>query len=140
MNTLPILRGRDNRGAGCYGARRGGRLHRGVDCCSNAGEVTALEPGDAVRAVCSGFVSKVGYPYAHDLSFRYVEITDRDGFEVRHFYVAPSVQEGDEVERGEMIGVMQRLPYKGITQHWHLEVKRRGDYHDPLLYLCGELR
>lgn len=137
---LPLIRARDKWGAGYYGASRGSDTHKGQDFCSNLGETRELLPGDGVRAMCSGYVSKIGYPYAGNFDLRYVEITDRNGYRVRHFYVDPSVELNDDVEQGEMIGALQWIDkYPGMTPHTHVEVWKGTKHFDPLVYLSGDL-
>ncbi len=129
---IPPIRGRDSKGSGYFGASRGRRKHMGVDFVHCPGEPTC--------AFSPGTVTKLGFPYAHDLSFRYVQITDADGYECRYFYVDPCVSLGDRIRAGQMIGVCQKLGdmYPGITEHVHLEIRRGGEYIDPIPYL-GEL-
>lgn len=126
---IPPTRGRDAQGAGYFGASRGTRKHNGVDFVAT--------PSEPVRAFEGGKVTKLGYPYSHDLSFRYVQVTKGD-HHCRYFYVEPTVEVGDEVSEGDMLGTCQELPYAGITQHYHFEVKHRGAYLDPIKYLCGD--
>jgi len=117
-------RGKDQQGAGHYGAPRGNRKHRGIDY--------ACEPGSLVFSPIAGLVTKLGYPYSHDLSFRYVEISDSNGIRHRVFYVYPTVIVGDFVTKSDTIGASQKLPYEGITQHCHYEVKdKEGNYLNP---------
>lgn len=119
------LRGCDNWGCGHYGASRGSRKHRGVDI-----ECT---PGDPAFCLNRGIVTKVGYPYSDDLSYRYVEIADA-GYRWRYFYVDPIVNKGDEVDAYTQIGRHQALGprYPGISEHLHLEViDSDGNYIDP---------
>ena len=97
----PELRGEDNWGSGAYGASRGSRKHRGVDYKPRQGE--------HIMSICAGVVSKVGYPYGDDLSFRYVEVTDRDDYRVRVMYIEPMVTEGMQVFRHYVIGAAQEL-------------------------------
>ena len=119
----------DEHGSGYYGAPRGKRTHRGVDY--------AAYPGSKVHAVTAGTVTKLGYPYEDDLSFRYVQITDGDGDDVRYFYVEPSVEEGDIIDADDIIGTVQDTGkrYPNITPHVHFEVKLGGSYLDPVDYL-----
>lgn len=122
----------DAQGAGHFGAPRGSRTHLGVDY--------ACTPGAAVLAVEAGVVTRLGFPYGDDLSYRYVEITDADGKRARYFYVLPAVDEGDPVDAGEEIGFSQALGrrYEGITEHIHFEVKdHNGAICDPEEYLCS---
>lgn len=128
MFIVPPIRGSDQQGCGYFGASRGARLHNGVDFVA--------QPGDPVRAFLPGVVTKLGYPYAGDLSFRYVEVQRPNGDCVRYFYVSPTVETGDRVAAGDMLGTCQALPYEGITPHYHFEVRVRGQFVDPIKYLC----
>lgn len=115
----------DKWGCGHFGASRGDRTHNGVDIIT--------EPGDRVYCLNRGIVSKIGYPYADDLSYRYVEIMDA-GWAWRYFYVEPIVHVGDEVDAYTIIGEAQALGprYPGISPHIHLEVIDPDDnYRDP---------
>lgn len=130
IRVRPKIRGLDNHGSGEFGAPRGDHTHRGVDF--------ALLPDSKIEAVSDGIVTKVGYPYADDLHFRYVQITDDLGLNARYFYVDPSVNVGDHIEQGDVIGTAQSLNsrYPGITPHIHFEVKDdRFVYLDPNVYL-----
>lgn len=120
------IRGCDRWGCGHFGAPRGKRKHMGVDL--------EYAPGSPVEALTPGTVSKLGYPYADDLHFRYVEITDDAGARWRYFYVDPRVTVGQYVEAYQEIGVSQYLGlrYPGITEHVHIEIiKADGEYLDP---------
>jgi hypothetical protein len=127
------IRGQDSRGCGLFGSSRdgGARRHAGVD-------YTAA-PGQSVFAVIDGVVSKIGYPYADDLSYRYIEITSQDrhpggkSYVVRQFYVNPGVELGANVEAREAIGTYQELgsKYPGVTEHVHVEMRYDGVLVDP---------
>lgn len=120
------IRGCDKWGCGNFGASRGSRKHLGVDI--------ETKPGDPVECLNGGTVTKIGHPYADDLSFKYVEITDTAGARWRYFYVEPSVKVGDKLDAYQVIGKSQRLGkrYPGITEHIHLEIiKADGTYVDP---------
>jgi len=87
-----------------------------------------------------GKVTKIGYPYGDDLSFRYVEVTDNQGCRARYFYVEPAVSQGQEVSVGDALGFSQALGgrYPGITEHVHFELLHRlHGYIDPSDYLRG---
>lgn len=87
-----------------------------------------------VKSIGEGVVSKIGYAYADDLSWRYVEITDSAGAWWRYFYVAPILSVGDPVTAGVIIGQCQDIAarYAGITPHFHLEViNAHGEYVNP---------
>jgi murein DD-endopeptidase MepM/ murein hydrolase activator NlpD len=89
----------DPAGNGSFKARRGSRIHKGVDL--------VCEPGDLVVAPFDGKITKIGYPYADDLSYRYVEITTESGLVCRIFYVEPTFTLGWEVKAGDQIGFAQ---------------------------------
>lgn len=81
-----------------------------------------------MTSAVSGTVTRIGYPYGDDLSYRYVEIKTEKGYVVRHFYVEPSegLKVGDKAEAGRTeIGTTQDLDrrYEGITNHVHVEVR-----------------
>jgi len=124
------MRTTDAHGSGWFGAPRGRRKHRGIDF--------ACHPGSAVLCLVDGTVTKLGYAYADDLSYRYVEITDTAGFAARYFYVEPHHKAGGAVLAGEIIGTVQPLGprYPGITEHVHFEVRNpAGDIIDPAGYI-----
>ena len=115
----------DQQGSGHYGASRGQRKHNGVDY--------ACYPDSIVLSNVNGIVTKLGYPYASDLSYRYVQITCIEtGLSHRYFYVEPAVNKGDHIKIGDAIGASQELHYSGIVQHIHYEIKDSdGNYVDP---------
>ena len=89
----------DPAGNGSFKSKRGPRIHKGVDL--------VCEPGDLVVAPLGGWITKIGYPYADDLSYRYVEITSKSKLVCRIFYVEPTVELGHEVEAGDQVGFAQ---------------------------------
>jgi murein DD-endopeptidase MepM/ murein hydrolase activator NlpD len=120
----------DEEGSGLYGASRGKRKHTGIDLAAPAGSVL-LSP------VC-GYVTKLGYPYGDDLSFRYVQVSTLPdgGDDYRFFYVKPrkGLEVGEQIERGDRLGRVQTLQnrYPGIIDHVHFEViNADGEYVDP---------
>ncbi len=121
----------DKFGCGHYGASRGTRKHTGLD--------VIIEPDENTFSPIDGRVSKVGYCYNDDLSFRYVEITNSK-FVIRVLYIEPLVELGDWVKSGDYIGYGQSLQkrYKGITDHIHVEIKIGGVFVDPELYLDND--
>lgn len=114
----------DKFGCGFYGASRGTRKHKGIDLISIDGE--------KVYSPIDGKVTKLGYCYADDLSFRYVEISNKKHV-VRLLYVQPSIPINAELCAGDTIGSAQSLQnrYQGITPHIHAEVKEFGDEINP---------
>lgn len=133
MNLAKMkLRKCDAQGCGHFGASRGTRKHNGVDL--------DCEPGTLAGSLVDGIVSKIGYPYGDDLSFRYVEV-ESQGYAFRLFYVDPAVTEGQRVKRGDILGACQALHnrYPGITDHLHLEIKdEHGDFVDPTPALIAQ--
>jgi murein DD-endopeptidase MepM/ murein hydrolase activator NlpD len=137
MFILPPLRMMDDFGAGYFGAPRGNRTHNGIDFVA--------DPGAIVCSVCDGRISRYGYPYGDDLNYRYVEITDFNGDFVRYFYVTAFHGDfsniGAKVSRGSPIGVVQDIagryntPAAQMKNHFHFEVKRDGEYVDPVAWL-----
>ena len=129
MNSRLPKRGTDPMGDGAFGARRGGRTHRGIDY--------ACPPGFEILANESGTVTKLGYPYADDLSYRYVQVTDDLGDAHRYFYVEPVVELHAYVNEGDVIGISQdicaRNGYgeRGMKNHIHYEIRRNGEFIDP---------
>ena len=118
--TLP-KRGSDDWGSGEYGASRGNRTHKGIDYeCP----VKAL-----LHSPVDGEITKLGYPYADDMSYRYIEITDKEGYRHRLFYVEPYVTYEQQIEEGDFIGVVQDVAGKYNKQgkgtmknHVHYEI------------------
>lgn len=122
-------RGTDRWGQGHFGAPRGDRKHEGVDY--------ALPIGATVLALTAGRVTRTGYAYGDDMSYRYVEMTDRHQHRLRYFYVDPTVKVNDNVLPGDPLGRVQDLTrrYAGITPHVHFEVyEPGGDRIDPAEY------
>lgn len=114
----------DNWGSGAFGAPRGSRRHKGIDF--------AAPPGTVIHATVNGTVTKLGYPYGDDLSFRYVEVTSATNLRHRFFYVEPLATLGQYVRVGDDIGTVQdtTVRYEGITNHVHYEILKPGG--DPI--------
>jgi hypothetical protein len=114
------MREHDAYGEGEFGASRdgGARRHEGVDYDAT--------PGQNVVAPISGFVSKIGYAYAGDLDLKFVEVTNPAlGYVARVFYVDPSVEVGQAVRVGGVVGTAHSLQTKypdGMTNHIHTEL------------------
>lgn len=132
MKLIAPLRKRDAFGCGHFGASRGKNskgdkiTHKGID--------HACIPDSKVLSPVRGEVTKLGYPYADDLSFRYVQITTKEGYNVRVFYVSPLVKVGNYITEDTIIGTSQKLGdrYPKITEHVHLEIKDlQGKFIDP---------
>jgi murein DD-endopeptidase MepM/ murein hydrolase activator NlpD len=122
----------DAAGAGHFGAPRGSRTHNGIDfSCMPDGEIESPVDGE---------VTKIGFPYgsgpggadpetSHGMdTYRYVEITSDDGNRHRIFYIKHVVMVGQDVEKGQVVGIAQdvskRYPqYPEMTPHVHYEIK-----------------
>ena len=124
-NVLDILEGvlrEDAGGSGKFGASRDGgrRRHKGKDFINPV--------GGKVSSPVSGEITKIGFPYADDLSFRYVEITDEDNNKHRLFYVKPDadIKRGGRVTKGDLVGksqdVAKRYRSLGVKNHIHYEI------------------
>jgi murein DD-endopeptidase MepM/ murein hydrolase activator NlpD len=109
----------DRAGDGAFGASRGTRKHAGIDY--------SCFPGQPVVGGVAGKVTKLGYCYGDDLSWRYVQVTDRGGLLHRFLYVNPLVRVGQEVSTDTEIGIAQditrRYPNQGMLPHVHREVR-----------------
>jgi len=114
------VREADAYGYGEFGASRdgGSRRHEGVDFKADAGQ--------PVDAPISGFVTKIGYAYAGDSELKFVEITNPAlRYAARVFYIDPSVEVGQPVRIGQVVGRHHTLEQKypgGMTDHVHLEI------------------
>lgn len=121
----------DPAGDGHYHARRGSKLHRGVDYC--------CEPDAPVFSPVEGTITKHGCAYEDDLSWRYVQVTDASGLRHRLFYVELTLTVGDRVYPESVVGRAQdisaRYPGQGMLPHVHYEIKdREGSFLNPECY------
>lgn len=122
-------RGSDAFGSGEFHASRGSRKHKGIDY--------SCFPDSVIRSPVFGKVTKLGYPYADDLSFRYVQVTDEADNDHRFFYVEPGVKVGDTIAPGDAIGTAQDVAAKHSTanrkmkNHIHYEILINGTEVDP---------
>lgn len=121
-----ILRGNDPTGHGYYGARRGTRKHKGLDLVS--------VPNELVTSLIDGVITKIGYPYNGNLTFRYVDVTN-DIYRVRIMYIFPSgISVGDRIFAGQEIGKAQDIAgywNPRMLNHIHVEVYKNGLLTDP---------
>ena len=119
------LRGIDGYGSGAYRASRGARLHNGLDF--------KLGAGDTMLSPVEGIVTKLGYPYAKHLEYRYVEVSNA-GLRHRFFYISPLLELNDKVSIGDELGISQDLSlvYPKMVNHIHYEIMdESGGYLDP---------
>ena len=127
------VRGCDSQGCGSYGAERDYGPHQAAD-------YEAI-PGQDVVAVTDGVVTKVGYPYGDDLSYRFIQIETPDGYLVRQLYTSPAagIAKGASVSAGQSIGNYQGLGtrYPGITEHVHVDIRHNGQLINPTTVIPG---
>lgn len=141
----PKVRQLDATGGGEFGDPRGDRWHKGLDLVGEAGE--------AVYAPFAGQVKKIGYVYAHNDTFRLVDIGSGI-WTARLFYVDPlaDLETGQLVTGGQKIGFLQdvagywnlvnakRYQDLGISMvnHLHFEMKRFQANTDPYPFIYGQ--
>ncbi len=120
----------DEAGQGHFGADRGSRTHRGVDFY--------LLPGEVLLSPVTGTVTKVGYPYADDLAYRYIEVSLMNNHRHRFFYVEPEHEVGNIILVGTRLGtaqdIVKRYPGIGMRHHVHYEIKYGSTYINPEEY------
>jgi murein DD-endopeptidase MepM/ murein hydrolase activator NlpD len=125
-------RGDDAFGSGHFGASRGGRPHKGLDCVAH--------PGDLVVSPCEAVVTHVGIAYpGATLGSLHLHATDSRTF-CKILYASPQVREGQLVQAGQVIGFAQdvaayhekKAGCSGMQNHCHLEVRVDGVLVDPM--------
>jgi len=132
IKLLARERGVDKHGSGDFNApRSGGRSHNGVDYSA---EVYA-----GVMSPVVGTVTKHGFPYSDEAKshFRYVEVTDNQGYRHRLFYVLPCLPVGSVVTDMDVVGTVQHIAkdYPGMKNHIHYEIKRKDNsFVDPNVF------
>ena len=121
----------DAAGLGHYGARRkdaAGKVyeHNGIDIRGFL--------FDVVPSFTPGEVTKLGYMYSSDLSYRYVQVS-HGPYDFRYGYVFPDagLQVGDKITVGHYLGKMQKISVKfeDMYDHVHFNIKKDGEYVDP---------
>lgn len=121
----------DRAGSGKFGAKRGDRAHQGIDY--------VVSPGKEVLSPVTGTVTKHGYAYGDDLSYRIVDVRCDSGFTHRLFYVSPGVDVGERVTCDQPVGVAQdvtaRYPNRGMKPHVHYQIEDEyGDVVNPEIW------
>ena len=108
----------DSEGDGHFLAKRGHRLHHGVDL--------KVFPGQPIVAPVPCLIVREAYPYAGDTKWRGVELR-ASGMVIHIYYmVVDEILLGTEVLQGEQIGIAQNISQKyssAMTPHIHLEIK-----------------
>ena len=101
--------------------------HLGVDFTAEDGKVTA---------VADGTVSAVGYD---SLKGHYIIIDHAENYQSRYYSLGEEItlQVGDDVEKGQVIGVMSTAmaTENHLGNHLHLEMSKDGENIDPLTVL-----
>lgn len=123
----------DPAGCGHFGAPRGSRRHKGHDFI--------VVPGQQVISPINGKVLRYAYPYASDLSYKGILIEGRGvhaGFQVKIFYMNPTIGIGETVDAHQVIGIAQNVaakyPGSEMQPHLHLELYVNGEAVDPRPY------
>ena len=101
--------------------------HLGVDFTAEDGKVTA---------VADGTISAVGYD---SLKGHYIIIDHDENYQSRYYSLGEEItlQVGDDVEKGQVIGVMSTAmaTENYLGNHLHLEMSKDGEDIDPLTVL-----
>ena len=124
--TKIVKRGNDPTGHGYFGAKRGAKLHKGLDLICDA--------GTEIFSMITGEVTKIGYCYADAPEFRYVEVTNHD-HRIRLLYCSPNIVTlGQKVNEGDKIGESQDISTHwggGMQNHLHVEIYKNTLLTDP---------
>ncbi|KAM8889224.1 leukocyte cell-derived chemotaxin-2-like [Synchiropus picturatus] len=123
-NPSNTRRGYDSWGAGYYGARRGSRVHQGLDIeCADGSEVIA--PFDVTLA---GRLTVYSNPSQEQTHINMGINLRGQGLCFKFFYVTPDRVSGT-VRKGERIGTMlpMQSTYPGITSHVHVQMCDKSD-------------
>ena len=108
----------DSKGSGLYRAKRGHRLHAGLDFL--------CVPGQDVVAPISGIVTRKVTVYRGESEWVGLEIVGKKG-KIKLFYVTPcSGIIGTHIIEGTVVGIAQDISLKygeEMHPHVHLEIK-----------------
>ncbi len=104
------------------------QTHNGIDILA--------EKGEEVLAMTKGVVEKVW----EDALWGYCVTIDHENSVVSHYYGLDanlSVQQGDKVDSGDVIGTVGNTASAEITMpsHIHFALKRNGEWVDPVHYI-----
>jgi hypothetical protein len=116
----------DKNGQGHFGASRGSRKHLGLDLLA--------APGANVFCNQAGTVTKIGYVYKGDSTYRSLHIELQDKRVLKFYYVLPGLKVGNAVLPGAIVGTAQNIAKKwggGMLNHIHVEVLVSGKNVDP---------
>ncbi len=119
------IRGCDLKGCGSFGANRGDRKHEGIDII--------VHKGQQIKSPISGTVTRKSYPYANDLKYEGLLI-ENDTHSVFIWYMYPWKVKGQQINKGDIIGVAQDISEKygsGMQPHVHFQIEQNGIAIDP---------
>jgi leukocyte cell-derived chemotaxin-2 len=129
-------RGCDDFGCGHFGAPRGDHKHKGQDIITTFGE--------DIFSPIEGEITKQGYTYADDLSYRYVRV-ENAAYKVEIYYtkLRDNFKVGDSVCQSDFIATAQNIAKRYTTDkkkmknHCHIQVfdKKANKWIDPLTVL-----
>ena len=119
------LRGEDKTGNGWWGAKRGSRKHEGCDYVDCRG---------AEIIACTNGRVRNGQVYSTSSEMTLIEITN-DIYRVKQMYVDSIVENGEIVEKGQLIGYLQDVASfhnnPDMKTHCHVTVWKNGLKTDP---------
>lgn len=130
-----FVRGYDPQGEGTFNKPRTHGHHHGLDILS--------KPGHHILAPIDGNLDRnaIAHDSGADRALGGIHIVGTGewaGYEVWMFYVHPIVH--GQIKAGQPIGIAQNLAaypkYKGIMNHVHVQVKKDGQFVNPM-YLFG---
>ncbi|MEQ8220322.1 MAG: hypothetical protein RH981_18955 [Arenibacter sp.] len=129
INQDGKIRDCDGFGCGHFGASRGTRTHKGLDF--------AFAVGGAVLAPFPCKVTRHGYPYADDLTYRLVECVGLGAYSDYRFkvmYVKELPTIGREFKEGEILCKADDISSKygsSMTNHVHFELYIKNELVNP---------
>ena len=119
----------DDGGSGLWLAKRGLKLHQGVDYELPNG------PGQLVVSPITGILVRIAYPYSDTQEYSGCEIRGADIW-IKMFYLRPyDSLIGQEILMGQPIGIAQDIGkrYKNVIPHIHLEASVMGIHNSKLV-------
>lgn len=134
LSTIPIRN--DSGGKGFYGADRGSRSHDGVDIKTSIGQpIYAPISGRAVFTRTKENANLLGVKIFGNGLYQ--------GYTIWSFYTQPAIQDGTQVEAGDLIGYASDLSEdysESVTDHIHLRTHKNGKSINPqnLKYLTSD--
>jgi len=117
----------DSEGDGHWQAKRGDRRHKGIDLF--------CDPGQDILSPIKGFIMRIAYPYADDLSWKGIVIQG-DWCRIKMYYLDPFVRIGRQIIQGEVIGKAQNISLRyGDKMRSHVHLEFEEIIPNPELYL-----